>query len=68
MKLLSDNGTQFTARFFQNVFRILGIRNVFTTTYHLPTAKLSDLIAGCLPRFKIMSDNIRRIGTYLATP
>ncbi|CDF38075.1 unnamed protein product [Chondrus crispus] len=33
-KLLSDNGTQFTARFFQNVCRILGIRNVFTTTYH----------------------------------
>ncbi|CDF35613.1 unnamed protein product [Chondrus crispus] len=34
VKLLSDNGTQFTARFFQNVCRILGIRNVFTTTYH----------------------------------
>ncbi|CDF38512.1 unnamed protein product [Chondrus crispus] len=34
VKLLSDNGTQFTARFFQNVCRILGIRNVFTNTYH----------------------------------
>ena len=34
VKLLSDNGTQFTARFFQNVCRLLGIRNVFTTTYH----------------------------------
>ena len=34
MRLLSDNGTQFTARFFQNICRILGIRNVFTTTYH----------------------------------
>ena len=34
MKLLSDNGTQFTARFFQNICRILGILNVFTTTYH----------------------------------
>ncbi|CDF36784.1 unnamed protein product [Chondrus crispus] len=34
VKLLSDNGTQFTARFFQNVCRILGICNVFTTTYH----------------------------------
>ncbi|CDF36419.1 unnamed protein product [Chondrus crispus] len=27
VKLLSDNGTQFTARFFQNVCQILGIRN-----------------------------------------
>ena len=34
VRLLSDNGTQFTARFFQNICRILGIRNVFTTTYH----------------------------------
>ncbi|CDF34164.1 unnamed protein product [Chondrus crispus] len=34
VKLLSDIGTQFTTRFFQNVCRILGIRNVFTTTYH----------------------------------
>ncbi|CAN8076113.1 unnamed protein product [Agarophyton chilense] len=32
--LLSDNGKQFVAKFFQNVCRILGIRNVFTTTYH----------------------------------
>ena len=32
--LLSENGTQFTARFFQNICRILRIRNVFTTTYH----------------------------------
>ena len=31
--LLSDSGTQFTARFFQNICRILGIRNVFTSTY-----------------------------------
>ena len=35
VRLLSDNGTQFTARFLQNICRILGIRNVFTTTYHL---------------------------------
>ena len=34
LKLLSDNGKQFTARFFQNICRILGIQNVFTTTYH----------------------------------
>ena len=32
--LLSDNGTQFTAKYFQNICRILGTRNVFTTTYH----------------------------------
>ncbi|CDF36773.1 unnamed protein product [Chondrus crispus] len=34
IKLLSDNDTQFTPPFFQNICRILGIRNVFTTTYH----------------------------------
>ena len=34
VKFLSDNGKQFTARFFQNVCRILGMRDVFTTTYH----------------------------------
>ena len=34
VKLLSDNGTQFTARFFQNVCLILSMRNVFTTTFH----------------------------------
>ena len=32
--LLSDNGTQFTSRCFQNVCRILGVSNLFTTTYH----------------------------------
>lgn len=32
--LLSDNGKQFVARFFQDVCRILGVKNVFTTTYH----------------------------------
>ena len=35
--LLSDNGKQFTARFFQNVCRILGVENLFTTTYHPQT-------------------------------
>ena len=35
VKFLSDIGTQFTARFFQNICRILRIRIVFTTTYHL---------------------------------
>ena len=33
-RLLSDNRTQFTTRCFQNICLILGIRNVFTTTYH----------------------------------
>lgn len=37
VKLLSDNGKQFTARFFQNVCRILGTRNLFITTYHPQT-------------------------------
>lgn len=32
--LLSDNENQFVSKFFQNVCRILGIKNLFTTTYH----------------------------------
>lgn len=32
--LLSDNGAQFTSKFFQAVCKILGISNLFTTTYH----------------------------------
>lgn len=32
--LLSDNGPQFTWRFFQHVRRILGVENLFTKTYH----------------------------------
>ena len=32
--LLSDNVGQFTARFFQDVCRIIGVKNPFTTTYH----------------------------------
>ena len=32
--LLSDNGPQFAARLFIDICRILGVKNVFTTTYH----------------------------------
>ena len=32
--LLSDNGGKFPARFFQDVCRIIGIKNLFITTYH----------------------------------
>ena len=35
--LLSDNGEQFTAKFFQDVCDILGIRKLFTTAYHPQT-------------------------------
>ena len=35
--LLSDNGKQFVAKFFLAVCKILGTRNVFTTTYHPQT-------------------------------
>ena len=35
--LLSDKGGQFTAKFFQHVCNILGIRNLYTTTYHPQT-------------------------------
>lgn len=35
--LLSDNGSQFVAHFFQRVCRILHVENSFTTTYHPQT-------------------------------
>ena len=34
---LSENGRQFTAKFFQEVYTKLGIQNLFTTTYHPQT-------------------------------
>lgn len=37
LKVLADNGKQVTARLFQESFQILGIRNLFTTTYHPQT-------------------------------
>ncbi|CDF38384.1 unnamed protein product [Chondrus crispus] len=55
VKVLSDNGTQFTARFFQNVYRILGIRNVFTTTYHLQAngqvERFNRTLTSALPKY-----------------
>ena len=33
-ELLADNGKCFTARFFQDVCRILNVHNLFTTTYY----------------------------------
>lgn len=36
-ELISDNGKCFTAKFFQDVCRILNIQNSFTTTYHPQT-------------------------------
>lgn len=36
-RLLSDNGSQFTAKFFQAICTKLGIKNVFTTAYHPQT-------------------------------
>ena len=35
--LLADNGKCFTAKFFQDVCRILNVHNTFTTTYHPQT-------------------------------
>ena len=37
VSVLSDNGKQFTARLFVDTCRVLGIKNVFTTTYHPQT-------------------------------
>ena len=36
-ELLSDNGGCFTAKFFQDVCRILNVHNLYTTTYHAQT-------------------------------
>ena len=35
--LISDNGKQFTSKFFLDVCRILKVHNAFTTTYHPQT-------------------------------
>ena len=35
--LLSDNGPQFNAKFFQSVCRVLGITNLYTSAYHPQT-------------------------------
>ena len=35
--LLSDNGKQFTSKFFQSVCRLLGLSNIFTSAYHPQT-------------------------------
>jgi transposase InsO family protein len=35
--LLTDNGTQFNAKFFLAVFREIGIDKIFTTAYHSQT-------------------------------
>jgi hypothetical protein len=32
--LLTDNGTQFISKFFQTVFRLLGVKQLFTTACH----------------------------------
>ena len=37
LRLLSDNGTQFTAKLFQYMCERLGVSNLFTTTYHPQT-------------------------------
>lgn len=36
-KLLFDNARQFTARFFADLCRILGVYNLHTVTYHPPS-------------------------------
>ena len=35
--LISDNGKQFASKFFQNVCSLLGVTNIFTSTYHPQT-------------------------------
>jgi len=35
--VLTDNGPQFASLFFQGVCNVIGIRNLYTTTYHPQT-------------------------------
>ena len=35
--LLADNGKQFISKLFQEIFRLLGVKNLFTATYHPQT-------------------------------
>jgi len=35
--VLTDNGPQFASLFFQGVCGLMGIRNMYTTTYHPQT-------------------------------
>ena len=53
--ILSDNGPQFVARLTLEVYRILGIRDVFTTTYHPETngqtERYNKTLASALRKF-----------------
>ena len=40
--LLSDNGPQFTAKLFREACRLMGVRNVYTSTYHPQTNGLVE--------------------------
>jgi transposase InsO family protein len=37
LHLLTDNGTQFISKFFQTVYRLLGVKQLFTIAYHPST-------------------------------
>ena len=54
--LLSDNGGQFTSKFFQNVGKILGVRQIVTTAYHPQTngqvERFNRTILAGLKRFR----------------
>ena len=37
LRLLADNGSQFISKLFQEICRLLGLKNLFTSTYHPQT-------------------------------
>ncbi len=53
--VLTDNGHQFTAKFLLEVYRILGVQEVFTTTYHPQTngqtERMNRTICSALRKF-----------------
>ena len=53
--LLSDNGPQFNAKFFQSACRVLGIANLYTSAYHPQTngqvERYSRMIASMLRNY-----------------
>lgn len=46
--LLTDNSKQLTSKFFQQVCQIIGIKNLFTTTYRAKTNRQSEVFNGTI--------------------
>jgi Integrase core domain/Integrase zinc binding domain len=66
---LTDNGPQFTAKFFQAVCTELGVKKTFTTAYHPQTnGQLERSTGRSSPRCGLMSANARMTGMTSRQP